>query len=164
MPRERRAKSHATRNRRSPAGCRAAYSEALEEGEQAVRGPVPARGGAERGCVRERLLLDPHIGVHVDLRRFWRLVSEPEGNHGRTHPTPEEIHGGRVPESVRGGGLRGERWTGPSCGSDVPGDEPLERAPGTPRRQWASRGLPRGVAGRPSRRIAWRGASPRAGE
>src|SRR5918999_1795572 len=57
-----------------------AWSEALEEGEQAVWGPVASRSCVGRGGAGERPFLQGEVGVEVDLGRVDVFVAEPEGD------------------------------------------------------------------------------------
>jgi len=46
------------------------------------------------------LLLEPHIGMQVDLGCFRRFMAEPESDHAQIHTVPEQVHGCRVPQGV----------------------------------------------------------------
>jgi hypothetical protein len=57
-------------------------SQASEEGEQLVVGPIPSRRSVERCDFVENPLLQLKIGIQIDLRGLDRLVTEPQRNHG----------------------------------------------------------------------------------
>src|SRR5438093_11517209 len=70
------------RDRRRTTGWSRHKSEAVEEGEQRVGGPVASRSGVWGRGASERALLEREVGVQVDLGRLETLVSEPERDHG----------------------------------------------------------------------------------
>jgi hypothetical protein len=74
----------------------------------------------------ESLLFELHVGVQVDLGGICRFMAEPEGDHAQVHTTPEEIHGGRVPQSVWRYRFLCERRAGLPCGGVMPNDKSLE--------------------------------------
>ena len=74
----------------------------------------------------ERLFLETHVGVQVDLCGLRRFVAEPQSDHAEVHTVAQEIHGCGMSKRVGRDGLADEGATGSLGLSDVPGDEALQ--------------------------------------
>lgn len=74
----------------------------------------------------QRLLLDSHVGVEVDLGGFRRFVAEPKGDDTEVYPSPQEVHGGCMAEGVWGHLLPQKRGTCQAPSRRVTGDQALQ--------------------------------------
>src|SRR5260370_11497019 len=68
----------------------------------------------------ERLLLEPHVGVEIDLGRLHGLVAEPERNDGRCGPRPFAAS----PSRSNAGYVVGDIGATPSVPGPLPGTCP----------------------------------------
>jgi hypothetical protein len=76
--------------------------------------------------VRQRFLLELHIGVEVDLGCFSRFMAQPKSNDTEIHTTAKHRHGGTVAQCVRRHVLGSERWAASTGGRDVLCNQPLQ--------------------------------------
>ncbi len=91
----------------------------LEKREQCVVRTIAWRRSSRGGGACESLLLEPHVGVQVDLGGLDGLMSEPEGDDAPIDAALQQLHCGRVPQGVRRDPLVHEGRAAPSCGGDV---------------------------------------------
>lgn len=84
--------------------------------------------------MRECLLLEPHVGVKIDLSSLRRLVSKPECNHTMIDSLMEKFHGRGVAQLVGCDILSYQGGTILPCGGRMLGNTALQRigAEGTP--------------------------------
>jgi hypothetical protein len=105
-------------------------SEAVEEVEQGVRGPV-ASVATVRGCgAVEHALFEAEIGVQVDAGGALLLMAEPQRDRSRIDAGAEQRHRGGVAQRVHGDALFAQRRAGALRDGDVLGKTPLERVAG----------------------------------
>jgi len=76
--------------------------------------------------VRQRFLLELHIGVEVDLGCFSRFMAQPKSHDTEIHATVKHRHGGAVTQRVRRDLLGSERWADFSGGRDMLCNQPLQ--------------------------------------
>jgi hypothetical protein len=72
----------------------------LQEGKESVGGLVAAGSAADGGGLVQGLLLEGHVGVHVDLRGGGGLVAEPQRADGDVHAGAQQAHRCGVAQDV----------------------------------------------------------------
>ena len=116
-------------DRGSAARSHVGRSECFQESQQRVVRAVAARGAFRCGKAGQDLLLQPQVGVNVDLRRFDALVPQPKSDDGLVDPAVEELHRRAAPQDVRTDALGLEQRARHGGGMDVPLHEVFERVP-----------------------------------
>lgn len=67
------------------------------------------------GDLRERLFLEPHVGVDIDLGRLHGFMPKPERDHGLVYSVMKQFHRRAVPQSMRRNTFACEAWTRSGC-------------------------------------------------
>ena len=102
----------------------AALSEAVEEGEELVVGPVAAgRVGSWWGGAGDRLFFDFEVGVHVDLGGLDAFMAEPQSDGGEVDTGVQERHRAGVAQHVGAELFRLHCWAVGLCRGGVTGNE-----------------------------------------
>ena len=78
------------------ASCRSALLEGLQEGQELVRGTIPAAPTSERLHFSKSLFFQFDVGVEVDLRGIHGLMPQPHPDYRSVHAVLEEVHRGAV--------------------------------------------------------------------
>ncbi|MNC89638.1 hypothetical protein D3C83_56050 [compost metagenome] len=86
------------------------------------------------------------------MRRFWRLVAEPEGDHGMVNAVVKQVHRGRVTKDMWGNSLVPERRALLTRGRHMLRKQVLDAVAA----QWA----PPSIGEQRPSRICWRFAQP----
>ncbi len=64
-------------------------------------GSVATSLAIERCGLFQSFLLEGEIGIEINLGGFYRLVTQPEGNHGTIHTSLQQLHGRRMTKYMR---------------------------------------------------------------
>ena len=81
---------------------------ALEVREKTITWPISAGHAVKGAGFVEDLVLDRHIGVHVNLGSLDGLVPEPNCDHRSIDAGLQQFHGHGVPKDMGGDSLLGD--------------------------------------------------------
>lgn len=104
-------------------------SEAFEEGEKPVVGPIALRGSGEGRGSRQCLRLQCKVGFQVHLCSRLRLVAKPKGDDRAVDSALQKVHCRGMPEHVWGEALRLDRRAALGRDRSVLGQAPLHGVP-----------------------------------